>query len=266
MAVMAMGRYMDATAGKSRTFLAGISQEVNGKTNEVGRFTDKDKPTFTRDHLLPPSPAEPAPLSLTVKGDGTAYYSWTTSGVPLEAPAPFSEGLFVGRRWMLDDGTVIDFMEKDANGKYSFKNSKLSVLQGTKITVTLYIKPDANMNSLVLADIVPGGFEIDNPALIPDSDNTPQEVAGVNPKTGKPIPAPEGFKNARSLGRAGARAEMRDDRLLLFMDSMPAGPSAYTYTLRAVSKGTFVLPPVSAEDMYDPSIRALTAAGEVIVE
>ena len=266
MAVMALGRYMEKTAGKSQAYTATLSQEVKGVRHEIATFTDKKNPSFSREHMLPSSPAEPAPLKVDVAGSGTAYYTWTTSGIPMTATEPFAEGLFVGRRWVLDNGTIINFMDKDTHGNYLFKNKKITVPQGAKVTVTLFVKPEAAMTSLVLADIVPGGFEIDNPALIPDGDSGAQEISGIDPKTGKALPLPDGFKNARSLGRIGARTEMRDDRLLLFMDSMPAGPSAYTYTLRAVSKGTFVLPPVSAEDMYDPSIRALTPTGEVAVE
>ena len=63
----------------------------------------------------------------------------------------------------------------------------------------------------------------------------------------------------------GVRAEMRDDRLLLYADTLPA-KSAFIYTLRAVSKGTFTLPPLAAEGMYDTAVRAVTLPGKVTVE
>ncbi|MDR3073242.1 MAG: hypothetical protein LBV01_00785, partial [Deltaproteobacteria bacterium] len=84
---------------------------------------------------------------------------------------------------------------------------------------------------------------------------------------GKPFADPEGFKRPLSLNTyAETRSEMRDDRLLLFVDRMPWQAGSFTYTLRAVNKGSFVLPPLSAEDMYDPSIRALTRTAAVTVE
>ena len=59
---------------------------------------------------------------------------------------------------------------------------------------------------------------------------------------------------------------MRDDRLLLFVDNMPGDVSSFSYTIRAVNKGTFVLPPLMAEAMYDPAIKANTQSGRVTVE
>lgn len=45
---------------------------------------------------------------------------------------------------------------------------------------------------------------------------------------------------------------MRDDRMLLFADWLAAGVYTYSYTARATNLGTFVLPPVHAEAMYEP--------------
>lgn len=264
MAVMAMGRFMEKTAGPSRDFKATLISEADGK--EIISFTNRDKPTVTRAMLLPADPEAPAPVVASVEGEGTAYYSWTTSGVPMEPPAPFAEGLQTMRRWVLPDGTVYDFIP-DESGKLPEALQNLKIPHGTRITVTLYVNPEAAMNSLVLSDIVPGGFEIDNPNLVPDSEYAARAGTFIDPKTGKPFITPKEYRNAASLNTFwGGRTEMRDDRLLLFADYMPNGPAAFTYTLRAVSKGEFVLPPLSAEDMYDPTIRALTNTARVTVE
>lgn len=267
MAVMAIGRYIEKTAGTSREFTATLTAKDGGNAvRTIAAFTNKDKPTFSRKALLPAEPASPAPVTASIEGEGTAYYSWTTSGVPVEAPAPFSEGIEAVRRWVLPDGTVYDFIpDKDGNLPEALQNLKIP--HGTRITVTLYVKPKSAMNSMVLADIVPGGFEIDNPNLVPDSEYAARSGTFIDPRTGKPFAAPEGYKNAHSLNTwIEGRTEMRDDRLLLFVDYMYARSSAFTYTLRAVNKGEFVLPPLSVEDMYDPSIRALTHTAKVTVE
>lgn len=49
---------------------------------------------------------------------------------------------------------------------------EIHVEQGDKITVTLYLETDWDINTLVLSDIVPGGFEIENPNLVPSFDDT----------------------------------------------------------------------------------------------
>ncbi|MEA2013615.1 MAG: hypothetical protein U9O87_11175, partial [Verrucomicrobiota bacterium] len=50
--------------------------------------------------------------------------------------------------------------------------------------------------------------------------------------------------------------ESRDDRLLVFT-SLKSGKSKYYYTVRAITKGTYTLPPVYAECMYDPKIKSV---------
>jgi uncharacterized protein YfaS (alpha-2-macroglobulin family) len=268
MAVMAIGRYVERTAGPGRDFTATLSAATGegGAMRTIAAFTGKDKPTFSRESLPPAEPATPAPLTASIEGEGTAYYSWSTSGVPMEAPAPIAEGIEAIRRWVLPDGTVHDFIP-DASGQLPEALQNLKIPHGARVTVTLYVSPKAAMNSMVLADIVPGGFEIDNPNLVPDSEYAALSGTFTDPRTGKPFAAPRGYERAHSLNTwAEGRTEMRDDRLLHFADYPPNHPSFFTYTLRAVNKGTFVLPPLSAEDMYDPSIRALTHTATVTVE
>jgi uncharacterized protein YfaS (alpha-2-macroglobulin family) len=53
--------------------------------------------------------------------------------------------------------------------------------------------------------------------------------------------------------------------MLLFSDSMPAGVYTYSYTARATNLGTFVLPPVKAEAMYEPERFGHSATSTVRV-
>ncbi len=56
------------------------------------------------------------------------------------------------------------------------------------------------------------------------------------------------------------RQEIRDDRVLYFVDHMPAGVARFRYLSRATSAGRFVVPPTRAEAMYEPEIFGRTAA------
>ena len=49
-----------------------------------------------------------------------------------------------------------------------------------------------------------------------------------------------------------SHVELRDDRLLLFADQLPAGIYTYSYLAQATTVGEFQLPPVHAEGMYTP--------------
>jgi uncharacterized protein YfaS (alpha-2-macroglobulin family) len=59
--------------------------------------------------------------------------------------------------------------------------------------------------------------------------------------------------------------EMRDDRVVLFADRLPAGVYEYTYLARATTFGRFVVAPAKAEEMYHPETfgRSATTIVEV---
>jgi uncharacterized protein YfaS (alpha-2-macroglobulin family) len=42
-------------------------------------------------------------------------------------------------------------------------------------------------------------------------------------------------------------------------------PVEYKYVIRAVSRGTFTLPPLAAEGMYAPDISAVGTPGTVVI-
>jgi uncharacterized protein YfaS (alpha-2-macroglobulin family) len=68
----------------------------------------------------------------------------------------------------------------------------------------------------------------------------------------------------RAAGRATEEAwyhrEFRDDRVLTFVDHMPAGLFHYRYLARATTFGNYVVPPTRAECMYEPETFGRTAA------
>ena len=70
--------------------------------------------------------------------------------------------------------------------------------------------------------------------------------------------------DARASGRGWAEAwfhrEMHDDRVLTFVEHMPAGMYHYRYLARATTPGKFVVPPTKAECMYDPGRLRADAA------
>jgi len=60
--------------------------------------------------------------------------------------------------------------------------------------------------------------------------------------------------------------DRRDDRYLVFGTSTDENYYVCYYTVRAVTKGTFALPPVSALNQYDESISSLNGAGQITVK
>jgi uncharacterized protein YfaS (alpha-2-macroglobulin family) len=59
--------------------------------------------------------------------------------------------------------------------------------------------------------------------------------------------------------------DIRDDRLLLYVNLQANKPAVFYYGLRAVTRGDFTLPPVSAEAMYDPTYTSIQSSGMIKV-
>lgn len=100
--------------------------------------------------------------------------------------------------------------------------------QGTRMQAVLTLKPSLPVSGLAVSCLLPAGLELENPRLDPGLD----DVAG-------------------SYGVVG---DVRDDRLLLFFDRLDR-ERTYSFKVRAVTRGTFVIPPISATGMYDPAVH-----------
>ena len=107
--------------------------------------------------------------------------------------------------------------------------------RGTAITATVVLTPKAGALRNVVAVLpLPAGFEIENPRLTGAGENAP----------------------------AGVREEMRDDRLVIFINELKK-PLTVKYSLRAVTEGLFTVPQHYAECMYDPGISAVSGGGTI---
>jgi hypothetical protein len=91
-------------------------------------------------------------------------------------------------------------------------------------------------------------------------------------------PLPGGFEPADADLRLGGawvaqaektwpatRRELRDDRVIYFVDDLPAGLTTFRFVARASTPGTFVTPPARIEEMYAPDTFARTPTESVVV-
>ncbi len=163
-------------------------------------------------------------------GGGTCFYYWQASGVPtVPAAEEFDRGLKVRREFLDESGHPI---------------SLDTVALGTPIVAVITAKAiEKDVDFVVINDLLPAGFEIDNPRLkttprlswIPSNANTPDYT------------------------------DIRDDRMLLFTSLSTKRESKFYYSLRAVCPGDFKVPPVTAECMYNPLIAGSASSGVVTV-
>lgn len=166
--------------------------------------------------------------------DGTAearaWVSWLATGVPLTPPADAAHGLIVRRRYADEHG-------QDLTGP---------LRSGDLVRVELTVTSDTAYRGVVVEDLLPAGLEIENARLATTAANRPSE---------RPAQA--------------WRSEVRDDRLVTMGDLSYAGDKQWemrtSYLARAVTPGTYVLPPLRAECMYDITISGIAGAGTVTV-
>lgn len=118
---------------------------------------------------------------------------------------------------------------------------------GQLIKVILTVDSPGEIKDLVLVDLLPSGLEIEDPRLATRSTaiTKAEQILGD-------------LLHAEFL-------ERRDDRFLFFGDKRGAGAHEIAYTLRAVSRGSFVIPPLRGEAMYDPDIAATFVPGGLFV-
>ena len=112
--------------------------------------------------------------------------------------------------------------------------------QGTRFSALVRVKGDAvrSHENLALSLGIPSGWEIINDRL-----------------TGSTL-AEDGYDYK----------DIRDDKVLWYF-ALPAGRSkTFTVQLRAAYEGSFTLPSVVCEAMYDPAVSAATASGTAVVK
>ncbi len=167
-------------------------------------------------------------LEVPKKGAGKLYLILSSEGVR-EVPdwRTGGEGLRLARRYLDAAGKPVD-------------SYKLGDLVYVELTVK-NTSPERIAN-IALVDRVPAGWEIENPRLGRDGSI--------------------GWINQQTLWQAD-HMDLRDDRLEIFGHLERNQARQVVYAVRAVTAGTFTVPPVEAEAMYDPRIWAREGMGVV---
>ncbi len=100
---------------------------------------------------------------------------------------------------------------------------------------------------VLITDLLPAGFEIDNPSLVDSAQ----------------------LSNFEWIGEVeAAHTEFRSDRFVAAFDRSPGDNREITlaYVVRAVTPGTYDHPAANVEDMYRPQFSARTATGRLEVQ
>ena len=139
------------------------------------------------------------------------------------------------------------------------------LLAGELVLVDLTLVTPAPRQYVVLDDALPAGLEAIDPKLFTTADWL--KNSGFAEDASCDGCAGDSEQEDASGYRAPYdRNEVRDDRVLFFVDHLPAGLWHYRYLARATTLGHFVLPPTRVEEMYEPEVFGRTGATEVTVK
>jgi len=168
-------------------------------------------------------------VDIATKGDGNLYYWWQSAGISASGAYKEEDNYIKVRRKFFDRyGRAI-------SGN-TFKQNDLVIVQ-----LSLEKMYSGAVENIVLTDLLPAGFEIENPRT-------------------KELPGMEWIKDASNP----TAMDVRDDRINLFVD-LYGGRQLYYYAVRAVSPGVYKMGPVSADAMYNGEYHSYNGAGIIKV-
>ncbi len=169
---------------------------------------------------------------LTIESNGTQplFYYWELEGQATENISIDKEnGLELRKNYFDRWGNKINLNNVNSND--------LIVVE-----LTLSTKLGNQLKNIVITDLLPGGFEIENARL-------------------KETPKISWIKNAT----IPQHYDVRDDRIFIYTDASEK-KSKYYYIARAVTPGSYIIGQASADAMYSNEYYSYSGAGKVVIK
>ncbi len=257
--LLALKRYFDTYEKQTPDFVAQIwlGDQFAGDHSFVGRSTDRAQLSIPTAQLIA---AGDSGITLNKQGTGRLYYRIGLRTAPSDLTLqPLDRGFVVQRTYEgADDPSDVT---RDADGTWHIK-------AGARVRVRLTMVAESQRTHVALTDPLPAGLEIQNPELAttPDAPPDPQQ-SGNNGGFGVPVGGGDGaiIDYLPWYPTWFDHQNMRDDRAEAFATVLGAGEYDYSYIARATTPGTFVVPPVKAEEMYSPETFGRGGTDKVVI-
>ncbi len=248
--LLALDRYFNTFETETPDFVARIwlGDTYTGEHVYEGRTTDRRETIVPMEYLVNPAygGGETQDLFISKDGPGRLYYRLGMSYAPTDLWLdPLEMGFVVQRVYEAVD---------DPQDVYLDDDGVWHIRAGARARVRLTMVADNRRYHVALVDPLPAGLEIVNPALA---------VSGS-------VPQDPGSSDYRYgwwwWGTWYEHQNLRDERAEAFTSLLWDGVYEYTYTARATTPGTFVVPPAKAEEMYSPEVFGRSASDWVVIE
>ena len=154
------------------------------------------------------------------------------AGIPNSAPAPDGSQIDVRRSYFTTDGKP-------------WAGTQLK--EGDTLIVELNIEARMAIPNALVTDLLPGGLEVEN-----------LNLGGAQQWAGVVIDGIDLDQHARAA--QVVHEQYRDDRYAAALNLSRGDKARVFYLVRAVTPGTYTVPPPLVEDMYRPAIRGIGSA------
>lgn len=216
----AIARVASAFDAKSHAPLAA-SITVNGKTEQA-----PDQRVWSRELSV----AElNAGVTVQPTSDAAIFATLDVAGIPQQAPAADASQIDVRRSYFTTDGKP-------------WTGDKLK--EGDTLIVELAIEARMDISDALVTDLLPGGLEVEN-----------LNLGGAQQWEGVVIDGIDLDEHASAAQIV--HEEYRDDRYVAALNLSRGDKARVFYLVRAVTPGTYTVPPPLVEDMYRPAVRGI---------
>ncbi|MEZ4227395.1 MAG: MG2 domain-containing protein [Polyangiaceae bacterium] len=254
-ALLALDEYRKAQERQTPDFLARIW--LSGAELASGRFEGRSAEAMRHVVAAKDIPAKAGGLLVFQKvGDGRMFYEARLRYVPRTLPSkPLDRGFYVQKtlRAVSPESlpTALRSLPERTQGR---------VDAGTLVLVDVIVVTPSPRELVVIDDPLPAGLEPVDARLA----TTASWLANLDEAGDAMEERSEEWQDDLAHGSAFLqswyRRELRDDRVLFFVDAMDAGMYHYRYLARATTAGKFIVPPTKAEEMYTPEVFGRTGA------
>ena len=244
---MEVGRELDARRGRSgrlylstqeqialarlgRALASSQGKQVSGTLTEGGvaqpvaaaRIVGRSYDASTLDKGVRFDPVGEPPLFVNID----------VAGVPVNAPEVDESRVRIARALFTTDGKPW---------------TPAPLREGEALIVALTLTSDVAMRDALVTDLLPAGLEIENFNLGDAKQWADVVVNGIS-------------ISDRANAATVRHEEFRDDRYVAALDLGRGDTARVFYLVRAVTPGTYAVPPPMVEDMYRPEIRGVGRA------
>jgi uncharacterized protein YfaS (alpha-2-macroglobulin family) len=173
------------------------------------------------------------------RGQGNLYYSaYLSTSLPVAEIQPLDQGMSLSREYFTLDNP---------------KKPITEIKRGELVKVRLTVVAPSAVHYIVINDPLPAGMEALDASLATDT----------------AVPSSYTAQDYKDRGWGWwyfSHIELRDEKVVLSADYLPAGTYVYTYLARASSEGTFNIIPPTASEFYFPDVGGRGAGSVFIVK